>query len=166
VTCKNDCKNELKRLRLEEERAYTAFLLTLHGSTEESVAYDILTTARYNLRVYKERGYEKTEPTFTPEPVMEFLDDFGDVAAVSASKSANPSALDTQVDGDHYNKRAIQPIEFIAANGLNFFEGSIVKYITRWSDKGGVKDLNKIKHYIDLLIELESKYGDINGTTT
>lgn len=69
------------------------------------------------------------------------------------------SALDIQVAGSHYKNKAIQPIEYIAANGLNFCEGSIVKYITRWRDKGGLKDLEKIKHYVDLLIEMEAKYG-------
>jgi hypothetical protein len=68
------------------------------------------------------------------------------------------SALDIQVAGDHYKSRRIQPIEYIHANNLNFCEGSIVKYITRWRDKGGYKDLEKIKHYVDLLIELEKKY--------
>ncbi len=67
------------------------------------------------------------------------------------------SALDVQVGGSHYKDKAIQPIEFIHANKLGFIEGSIVKYITRWREKGGVKDLEKIKHYVDLLIELEQK---------
>lgn len=67
------------------------------------------------------------------------------------------SALHTQVAGDHYKQHGIQPIEYIHANGLPFIEGNVVKYITRWRDKGGIKDLEKIKHYIDLLIELETR---------
>jgi len=74
------------------------------------------------------------------------------------------SALDVQEGGGHYKDRAIQPIEYIAANHLNFCEGSIVKYITRWRDKGGEQDLQKIKHYVDLLIELERKYPRENST--
>lgn len=66
-----------------------------------------------------------------------------------------PSALDVQVGGDHYRKMAIQPIEFIHANGIPFIEGCIIKYAARWRDKGGVKDLEKIKHYVDLLLDLE-----------
>lgn len=31
----------------------------------------------------------------------------------------------------------------------------MVKYITRWRNKGGLQDLNKIKEYVDILIELE-----------
>jgi hypothetical protein len=69
------------------------------------------------------------------------------------------SALDVQVAGSHYKNKAIQPVEYIHANGLNFCEGSIVKYITRWRDKNGFEDLEKIKHYVDLLIELERKHS-------
>jgi|TARA_B110000977_G_scaffold177454_1_gene234023 hypothetical protein len=54
----------------------------------------------------------------------------------------------------------IQPIEYIHANNLSFIEGSIVKYISRWRNKNGVEDLEKIKHYIDLLIELEDNVGN------
>tara|TARA_R110000765_G_scaffold281888_1_gene379147 strand:- start:178 stop:408 length:231 start_codon:yes stop_codon:yes gene_type:complete len=71
------------------------------------------------------------------------------------------SALDVQVGGAHYRSSAIQPITYIHANKLSFIEGSIVKYITRWRDKGGVQDLEKIKHYVDLLIELEDNQGNV-----
>lgn len=67
------------------------------------------------------------------------------------------SALDTQVAGNHYRKLAIQPVEFIHANNLGFLEGCIVKRISRWRDKDGIQDLQKIKHECDLLIELEAK---------
>jgi hypothetical protein len=71
------------------------------------------------------------------------------------------SALDKQINGDHYKKKgAIQPIEYIHSNGLGFIEGNVVKYISRWRDKNGTEDLEKIKHYIDLLIELEDNHGN------
>ena len=69
--------------------------------------------------------------------------------------TANTGALNVQVGGDHYKKHKIQPIEYIHANNLPFIEGNIVKYITRWREKNGVKDLEKVKHYVDLLIQLE-----------
>ena len=65
------------------------------------------------------------------------------------------NGLATQVGGNHYKKHAIQPIEYCQKNALNYCESNVVKYITRWRDKGGLEDLNKAKHYIDLLIELE-----------
>lgn len=72
------------------------------------------------------------------------------------------SALDTQVAGGHYKTKRIQPVEYIAANNLNFLEGCVVKRITRWRDKSAAnrfEDLEKIKHEIDLLIETEKRYG-------
>jgi len=67
------------------------------------------------------------------------------------------SALDNQVGGDHYKKLKIQPIEYIHANQIGYMEGNVIKYVSRWKDKNGIKDLEKAKHYIDLLIELEAK---------
>lgn len=66
------------------------------------------------------------------------------------------SALDVQTGGNHYKDLKIQPVEYIHANGLGFCEGSVVKYITRWRAKNGIEDLKKARHFIDLLIELES----------
>lgn len=68
-----------------------------------------------------------------------------------------PDALATQVDGSHYKSLKIQPVEYIHANGIGYFEGNVIKYVTRWKSKGGVADLEKAKHYIDLLIQLEAK---------
>ena len=69
------------------------------------------------------------------------------------------SALDVQVQGDHYKGLKIQPIEYIHANGIPFAEGCVIKYVTRWRGKGGIKDLEKARHFLDLLIELETKRG-------
>jgi hypothetical protein len=65
--------------------------------------------------------------------------------------------LNTQVSGDHYKNLAIQPVEYIHANQIPFIEGSVIKYVTRWRNKGGLDDLRKAKHFIDLLIELETR---------
>ena len=66
-----------------------------------------------------------------------------------------PNALDVQEGGSHYKDMKIQPVEFAHANGLGFCEASVVKYITRFRNKNGRQDLEKAKHFIDLLIELE-----------
>lgn len=65
------------------------------------------------------------------------------------------TALQTQEGGSHYKNKGIQPIEYIHKNGLGFCEGNVVKYITRWREKNGLEDLKKVKHYVDLLIQLE-----------
>jgi hypothetical protein len=74
-----------------------------------------------------------------------------------APKDVAFNALDVQVAGSHYKKHGIQPVEYIHTNKIGYFEGNVIKYVTRWRDKGGIADLEKAKHYIDLLIELEGK---------
>ena len=65
------------------------------------------------------------------------------------------SAYDTQVGGAHYKGMPIQPVQYILANGLPFVEGAVVKYVSRWRAKGGVEDLKKARHFLDMLIEHE-----------
>lgn len=68
-------------------------------------------------------------------------------------------ALDRQVGGKHYKDLAIQPVEYNHANNLPYIEGAIVKYATRWRQKGGLQDIRKIIHFCELLIELETRRG-------
>jgi hypothetical protein len=65
------------------------------------------------------------------------------------------SAFNSQVGGDHYKSLAIQPVEYITANNIPYIEGNIIKYITRWRNKNGVQDLQKVIHYAQMLIEIE-----------
>ena len=73
------------------------------------------------------------------------------------------SALDKQESGTHYKDKGIQPIIYIHANNLGFCEGNVVKYVTRWRDKGGEADLRKAIHYLELLIQLETKQSQPDG---
>lgn len=73
------------------------------------------------------------------------------------------SIKDYQIGGNHYKKEKIQPIEYIMSNELDFCEGNVVKYITRWRHKNGLEDLQKARHYIDFLIErvLDDRNNDV-----
>lgn len=75
------------------------------------------------------------------------------------------SAFDTQVGGDHYKTMPIQPMEFSMANGLDACQHTIVKYVTRFREKGGIQDLEKAKHVIDMLIEFEQRGVRPNAET-
>lgn len=72
--------------------------------------------------------------------------------------------FDVQVGGDHYKKLAIQPAEYALKNNLNAAQANVVKYVTRYKDKGQRKDLEKAKHWIDLLIAHE--YGLEDSVTS
>jgi hypothetical protein len=71
------------------------------------------------------------------------------------AEGASMSALETQIDGNHYTKLKIQPMEYSMANGLDACQHTIIKYVTRFRDKNGRVDLEKAKHVIDMLIEIE-----------
>lgn len=68
-----------------------------------------------------------------------------------------PDPLSRQEGGDHYKSMKIQAVEFIHANDIPYLEGCAIKYLCRHKVKGGVTDLLKAKHYIDLIISLEYK---------
>ena len=59
-----------------------------------------------------------------------------------------------QIGGDHYKNCAIQPQEFIVKNKLSWNIGNVIKYCTRHKSKGGVEDLKKAIHYLQLEIRL------------
>lgn len=66
------------------------------------------------------------------------------------------NALDKQVGGQHY-KSSYQPIQLICKMRMNFIQGNILKYPSRFIDKNGQEDLHKAIHYAQLGAELTPK---------
>lgn len=64
-----------------------------------------------------------------------------------------PSAFETQVKDNHYKTKGIQPLQYIVANNLDFNQGNVIKYVTRYKDKNGAEDLKKAMHYLRFLLE-------------
>ncbi len=81
------------------------------------------------------------------------LDEQERIAKIGDAIRAN----EQQVGGAHYAVKAIQPWDYIIANNLGYLEGNIVKYVSRWKDKGGIEDLKKAQHYLQKLIEVTEK---------
>lgn len=69
--------------------------------------------------------------------------------------AVDTTANDTQVGGDHYKgqKILIEPWDYCMANQLDPMQFGIIKYTTRWPDKGGIEDLRKVQHYLHKYIE-------------
>ena len=80
--------------------------------------------------------------------------------AVGPITKAVNSAMTTQVGGSHYTKMKIQPYEYCHVNRMGYVEGTALKYLSRWRDKGGLEDLEKAKHAIEWLIEYETSHGE------
>lgn len=60
---------------------------------------------------------------------------------------------------NHYDI-PIQPVDFIHANGLDYFEGNAIKYICRHRVKGRAEDIRKAIHYLEMI--LEKDYGQVS----
>ena len=60
---------------------------------------------------------------------------------------------DKQIGGSHYQNFKIQPSKFVIENELLYPEGCVIKYILRHRLKGKKQDLEKAKHFIDMIIE-------------
>lgn len=64
-------------------------------------------------------------------------------------------ANDIQHGGDHYKKFGdLQPWDVILAWNLGYLEGTALKYIARWRDKGGVEDIKKAIHFLQKFVEV------------
>ena len=86
-----------------------------------------------------------------------------DTVALFENGSSHCFKCDTHfnpTNPEHY-KSSIQPIEFIEANNLDFFEGNIVKYVSRWRKKNGLEDLKKAQWYLERLVNNITR-GDTN----
>ena len=68
-------------------------------------------------------------------------------------KDISYESLEKQVGGKHYKSLKIQPAHFINENKLLFAEGNAIKYICRHSEKGGIQDIDKAIHYLEMVKE-------------
>ena len=67
------------------------------------------------------------------------------------------SAFSQQIGGAHYKLMPFQPIRLIDMLDLDFCQGNVVKYMSRYKLKDGVRDLDKAKHYCQMAMELEDR---------
>ena len=77
------------------------------------------------------------------------------IGPVQTNNPATVPANSVQVGGVHYKSKTIQPWDYIVANDIGFLAGNVVKYVTRYKGKNGVQDLEKARHSLDKLIEVE-----------
>jgi len=77
-----------------------------------------------------------------------------------------PMVDSSQIGGTHYVSKTIQPWDFIVANKLGYLEGNVIKYVSRYQEKGGLEDLRKAKHYLEKLLEVKTneRIQEITGS--
>jgi hypothetical protein len=75
---------------------------------------------------------------------------------------SQPNPRDIQVGGDHYSSKTVQPWDAMESwmskeEFSGFLRGNVIKYVSRYQDKGGLEDLQKANHYLSKLIEITKK---------
>ena len=74
--------------------------------------------------------------------------------------------LASQAGSTHYVTKSIQPWTAMESwmspeEFEGFLRGNVIKYIARYKDKDGIKDIFKAKHYLEKLLEcLETRKQD------
>ena len=56
-----------------------------------------------------------------------------------------------------YYRKGIETTDYIVSHSMNYLEGNIIKYVTRYKDKGGLEDLKKAEWYLARLIQEAEK---------
>ena len=74
--------------------------------------------------------------------------------AKELQKMADEKATGKQVGGEHYKNLKIQPVDYIYQNNIDILEGNIFKYVTRHRQKVQSKDIRKVIHYAELILQL------------
>jgi hypothetical protein len=75
-------------------------------------------------------------------------------------------ASSMQIGNTHYVTKTIQPWTAMESwmseeEFEGFLRGNVIKYIARYKDKDGIKDILKAKHYLEKLLEcLETRKQD------
>lgn len=67
-----------------------------------------------------------------------------------------PKHYDNIIQPWEYMQSCMSPEEF-----RGYLRGNVIKYISRYIKKDGIKDLDKAKHYLEELIEFEK--GMLDG---
>jgi hypothetical protein len=101
--------------------------------------------------------------------MLEFIRRAGSRSAELTSKPGTPHdkgivrgtipTRATQVGGDHYRSKAIQPWDAMECwmspeQFKGFLRGNAIKYLARCDDKGGMEDIKKAEHYLAKLTEV------------
>lgn len=68
-----------------------------------------------------------------------------------------------QVGGNHYEILKVEPVKIFVAFNFNWFQGEILKYVSRFPNKKGEEDLMKAVHIAQMAKDLKVGTGNSNN---
>jgi len=103
---------------------------------------------------YRVEKYEAILPT---TGVLGPVKPFPPYIPVSYKPLTGKNVNAIQYGGTHYKDVKYQPWDVILDWKLGFLDGTALKYISRWRKKNGIEDLQKAIHFLEKLVEEETK---------
>lgn len=107
------------------------------------------------IRVDKNTGVPSTSSQMIDPQLEAIIKPHAEIERPQKSTRTKLKASDRQVGGDHYKQMPIQPYEFCYKNGIPGLESAVIGYVCRHQFKGGIKDVQKAIHLLEVLIEYE-----------
>lgn len=77
---------------------------------------------------------------------------------ITMQKTMKTKTNENQVGGNHYEALKVEPVKVFAAFNFNWFQGEILKYVSRFQRKNREQDLDKAIHISQMAVDL--KVGD------
>lgn len=93
------------------------------------------------------------------ESLVEMMEKDEEAGIYDSSDDDDDSTPDLVNNPPHYTTGRIEVIDFIEDKELDFLEGNIIKYTTRYKKKNGLEDLKKAQWYLNKLIERVENNG-------
>lgn len=162
----NELLNAIKRNALFSETVRNGDNTAQHSITEEvMLAVVYLFENVFELKDAPIPGQNVAQTSVTLVPQRDTLENSATASparqkvvekTVFADSRAN---VKPQVGGQHYREAAVQHWDFAAVQGMDYFQGQITKYVTRWKKKNGRQDLEKALHFLEKYIEVHEHFA-------
>ena len=140
-----ECREELPKLKLPSEE-----------DMKDSLDRWVTSLAGAKIVYIPKEGYEVPNNLKQTDFAREVMRKYGRLDTEKTLSNTNENVEAVMKDKPytpHYQSKKIQPLEYILANDLDFCEGNVVKYVTRYKEKNGMEDLLKAKDYLETIIK-------------
>ena len=107
------------------------------------VSNDLGYRKKYPIDAFRKLTNEVEDNSMNKNNDIERYNQFAEKRRKEITDKINPSYYGTGLD----------VIDFCQKNNLDFMQGNVIKYVTRYKEKNGKEDLLKAKEYIDRIIK-------------
>ena len=124
---------------------YVECVSDIYSTLTKGVIYKVEYVDLNRITVKNNNGFIRTYPSNTFRRLTK--------CEVDHFNAVNKGVFDNKTKPFYYGKK-FDVIDFCQKNNLDFMQGNVIKYVTRYKKKNGKEDLHKAKEYIDRMIKV------------